>query len=100
MDEAHSTLWPVGLKNQSPHSSLQDRIDRANYFVSEYKSPYTVFIDNWINEFANLFRAWPDKFHMIDHNLKVIEKSEYGMSEDALINKDYLDLLLDKINNI
>ena len=95
IDEAHSTAWPVGLEKQLPHTSLQDRINRANYFVNKYNPPYHVFIDNWNNEFANLFRAWPDKFHCVDRTFKLISKSEYGMHEDALIDKDCIKVLME-----
>lgn len=96
IDEAHSDAWPLGLKDQPPaHKSFQERLDRANHFIKLYDPPYPVFVDNWNNEFADLFRAWPDKFHCVDRDLKVVAKSEYGKFEDALIDKDYIEVLND-----
>ena len=98
VDEAHSDAWPVALENQPPpQQSLKDRVDRAQYFIENYNPPYPVYIDNWNNEFAELFRAWPDKFYCVDRNLKVIAKSEYGTvgDKEALVVKDYIEVLED-----
>lgn len=99
VDEAHSSAWPRAIgsvdidKQTEPHNTFQDRIDRAKHFVAEYSPPYPVFIDNWNNEFAELFRAWPDQYHCVDSNLRLIAKSEYGAKKEATINKDYTVLL-------
>jgi hypothetical protein len=101
IDEAHSSGWPVGLSNQpEPQQTFEDRVSRANYFVNKYGSAYPVYIDNWTNEFAELFRAWPDKYHYVDRELNLIEKSEYGKYDhnEALIIKDYTMLLKEIIN--
>lgn len=94
IDEAHSSAWPVGLKEQpEPQQTFQERIDRANQFVNEYNPPYHVYIDGWDNKFELLFRAWPDKYHCVDSDLKVIAKAEYGEHIEAVVNKDYTVLL-------
>lgn len=101
IDEAHSSAWPIGLQNQpEPHKTFQDRINRAKLFIDNYNSPYPVYIDGWDNQFSDIFRAWPDKFHFIDKNLTILAKSEYGIGEkydgnkEALIIEDYTDLLM------
>jgi hypothetical protein len=99
IDEAHSSAWPVGLENQpDPHKSLEDRIERANKFVVNDNVSLPVYVDKWTNDFAEMYRAWPDKYHCIDAEFNIIAKSEYGNGEnngenDALIKVDCLDLI-------
>lgn len=99
IDEAHSTEWPMSvpiIDTPEPHKSFDDRCARANYFVTTYNPPYPVFIDKFDNEFANIFRAWPDKYYLIDKNLVVIAKSEYHQTEselEATIIDDCTDVL-------
>lgn len=96
IDEAHSDEWPVGLENQSTsHKNIQDRLNRANEFVINDKVPFPVYVDNWQNEFAELYQAWPDEYYHFNSDLKILTKSEYGTEEetDALIKLDCLDLV-------
>lgn len=96
IDEAHSSAWPMALDEQpEPNSSFQDRINRANQFVRQYDPPYDVYIDGWDNQFADTFRAWPDKYHCVNRNLRVVAKAEYGTKGDreAVVVQDYCDLL-------
>lgn len=98
IDEAHSSAWPMALDNQpEPQSIFQDRIDSANRFVSDYDPPYDVYIDGWDNVFANTFRAWPDKYHCVDENLKIVSKADYHGDDDgnkeAVVIEDYVVLL-------
>ena len=108
IDEAHTAAWPmgefwknkqlskIGIKEQAKgHETFAERCERANYFCDTFNPPYPVFIDGWDNQFAELFRAWPDKFHYVDKDLKVIARSEYGRegSKDALIVEDYTVIL-------
>jgi len=96
IDEAHSNAWPLGINNllgveePEPQKIFEDRVARANYFVENYHPPYTVMIDVWNNDFAEMFRAWPDKYHFIDDNFEIIAKSEYHTDgdNDALIMED------------
>jgi len=100
IDEAHSEAWPVGIETLNvlpvkPQRTFQDRIARAQYFVDNYKPPFTVYVDGWNNQFAELYRAWPDKYYCVDKDLKVIGKSEYNKegSEEALVVVDLIDFL-------
>jgi hypothetical protein len=94
IDEAHSINWPTGLKNTPlPQKNFEERLERANKFVIEDKVPFTVFVDKWENEFANKYKAWPDKYYCLDRDFKIIGKSQYGKSKDALINKDCCELI-------
>lgn len=94
INEAHSTLWPNGLKNTPlPQKSFEERVERANNFFREDNCPFIVLIDDWENNFDNKFRAWPDKYYCVNKDLKIIETSSYGNKKDALINKDCLDLI-------
>lgn len=83
IDEAHSTAWPravdslLNIESVESHSSIDDRINRAKYFLTKYKPPYKVYVDVWNNNFAELFHAWPDKYHCVDKNLALISKSTY-----------------------
>jgi hypothetical protein len=90
--EAHSELWPSGL-NILQQKDFEDRVTRANSFVKKENVPFNVLIDSWDNTYEQLFQSWPDKFYMIDTNLKIIAKSEYGNKKDALINLDYSELI-------
>ena len=112
INEAHSSAWPAGLPDQpEPQKCYNDRLDRAIKFSEEDCSRTSVnsctdnsCTDNSCTEsfilrvdesyfFDNTFRAWPDKYYLIDKQYKVIAKSEYGMKKDGLINVDCLDLL-------
>lgn len=101
IDEAHSTAWPMAIDTLlnvdkvEPQKTFEDRINRANYFVEKYNPPYPVYIDNWSNEFANLFMAWPDKYHFINKDLVILAKSEYFSEgkKEAVIMEDYTVLL-------
>lgn len=96
IDEAHSTAWPIGLINTpQPQKSFEDRCSRANDFVKTTNptESFIIKIDGWNNEFAETFRAWPDKYYLIDSQYKIIAKSEYGAKKDALINTDCCDLI-------
>lgn len=94
--EAHSSAWPVGLKNQpEPHHSFDDRIRRAHEFVAGQNPPFDVYIDGWDDAFEQRFRAWPDKYYFVDSGLRLMEQSEYGAKADALVNYDCLQLCRD-----
>jgi len=101
IDEAHSDGWPVGIETilnvpqPAAHKTFEDRVDRANYFVSTYKPPYPVYVDGWDNVFANTFQAWPDKFYCVDSTQTVVSKSSYHKEGDneAKIVVEYTDLL-------
>lgn len=96
IDEAHSTAWPLSInailnvEQPKPQQTFEDRIERANHFIQNYQPPYDVLIDGWDNQFAELFRAWPDKYHLVDKNMMVIAKSEYGIegAKEAVILED------------
>jgi hypothetical protein len=91
IDEAHSTKWPIGRDYQpEPHANLQDRIQRTIQFNETYKPPYPILIDNWNNDFANMYRCWPDQYILLDHNFVICAKSQY---DDAKIKQDCVDLL-------
>jgi hypothetical protein len=98
IDEAHSTAWPIGLeKTPLPQSSYEDRMQRAQSFSNQIPSDsFQLYIDGWDNQFAEKFRAWPDKYYCINNQYQVIAKSEYG---DALIKKECTDLILELIKN-
>lgn len=99
IDEAHSSAWPMyideilNVEQPKPQNKIQDRIKRAKYFINEYKPPYKIYVDTWKNEFAETYKAWPDKYYIIDENLTIIAKSEYnnhneGKNDDAKIIED------------
>ena len=103
IDEAHSTAWPIGLEDTpQPQKSFQERVERANKFMDLEKldEPFIIKIDGWDNLFAETFRAWPDKYYLIDKFYNVINKSEYGTEgdEDALIKTDCTELICNLIS--
>ncbi len=101
IDEAHTDKWPIPIDSlldveiAKPQQSFNDRIDRAQYFVKKYKPPFDVYVDGWDNKFAETFRAWPDKYHCVDPDLKLIAKSEYYTegNKDATIIVDVVDFI-------
>lgn len=96
IDEAHSTEWQIGLENHpSPHKNIQDRLERANNFVMSENVPFPVYVDNWQNEFAEIYQAWPDEYYHFNSDLIILAKSEYGAdnNSDALIKLDCFDLI-------
>lgn len=100
INKVHSLLWPVSPPNQTePQENIEDRLIRANNFVTQESVPFIVLVDTWSNEFAENYHAWPDKYVMIDNNLTILEMSKYGSEEntDAKIQLDSLDLVLELI---
>lgn len=101
IDEAHSTAWPMAINHllnveqPEPHKTFNDRLERVKQFMENYNPPYPVYVDNWDNEFAELFKAWPDKYHCINKNLQVVAKSEYHSDDkrEATIIEDCTDVL-------
>lgn len=97
IDEAHSSdTWPVGLKDAPlSHANIDERISRAKQFYDNEYPPFTTYIDTWSNSYAEIFRAWPDKYYCIDSNLQIEYMSEYGKvgKNNALIIKDCTKLI-------
>lgn len=92
IEEAHTTKWPLGFADHPPnHATFEDRILRANEFVSKFKEFKNVYVDGWTNDFEQVFQAWPDRFVLIDKDLIALEKSEYSL--DAVIIHDYADII-------
>ena len=108
IDEAHSDAWPMAIDIllnvplAKSHKTFQDRIDRAKYFKETYNPPFDLYIDGWNNEFAESFRAWPDKYYCINKDKKVIAKSEYNKhgSKEATVIVDvtiFIEELIDSL---
>jgi len=97
IDEAHSTSWPIGLKNTpTPQKTFDERIERAKkfYYDEKLENKYIkIMVDSWKNDFAETFRAWPDKFYLFDSDFKILAKSTYGSKHDAVIDIDCVDLI-------
>ena len=92
IEEAHTTKWPLGFKDHPEnHKTFEHRVERANEFVNKFSQFENVYIDGWSNDFENRYQAWPDKFVLVDSELKVLDKSEYSM--DAVIIRDYSDII-------
>ena len=101
--EAHSDAWPVGLKDQpTVQQSFQDRVERANRFAIEHKVPYDIYIDGWDDQFEQGFRAWPDRYFLVDlndHNPVITRTSTYNMKMDALVDYDCQELVYDLLKD-
>jgi hypothetical protein len=93
--EAHTNKWPLGMSTHpEQHKNFEERIKRANEFNMLY--PYfEVYIDTFDNKFENIYRAWPDKYVVINKERTIIGKSEYSF--DALVIYDYAKLINDLI---
>ena len=76
-----------------PHSDLNDRISRAKSLRDTKNIPFPIFVDNWTNDFDNLFRAWPDQYYFVDSDGKILAKSMYEYGK-AYVLEDCYDLLL------
>jgi hypothetical protein len=91
INEAHSHKWKIGMdKHPSPQQDFCERVCRAQDFLTKYKVPYDMYIDNWDNDYENAFHAWPDKYYLVGKDLKVLAKSEYG-TEGAMDGKLLVD---------
>jgi hypothetical protein len=98
--EAHSSAWPTGLDQQpEPQTCLMDRLRRANQFIAEDQPPFPVLVDTWADEFEKTFQAWPDKYYLIDRDMRVLAKSTYGTRADALIDVDCINLVREILAN-
>lgn len=92
IEEAHTVKWPLGFADHPlNHTTFEARVARANEFVAKFSQFTNVYVDAWTNDFENAFQAWPDRFVLIDPDLKILAKSEYSM--DALIVDDYADII-------
>ena len=92
IEEAHTVKWPLGFADHPiNHSTFEARVARANEFKAQFPQFENVYIDSWTNDFENTFQAWPDRFVLIDKDLKILAKSEYSMS--AVIIDDYADII-------
>ncbi len=92
IEEAHTQKWPLGFEDHPEnHKSFEHRVKRANEFKNKFTQFENVYVDSWTNDFEESFQAWPDKFVLIDENLKILEKSEY--SSDAIIINDYSNII-------
>lgn len=106
ISEAHSTAWPLAIEHLlnvskvEPQKSFDDRVNRANNFINNYNPPYKVYIDSWTNDYEQTFRAWPDKYYLIDNEYKICSKSEYhsDSEKEALVIED-CTLVLSKLLN-
>jgi hypothetical protein len=97
IDEAHSVDgWPVNLKDAPmSHTNIGERLERARKFIREEKPPFPVFVDTWSNSFAEIYRAWPDKYYCVNSDLLITHESEYGDSneDNALIKVDCTEVI-------
>lgn len=96
IEEAHTPAWPTGTITLGiPHTDQADRRSRAAAFAASIADAkhFKVVVDPWTNTFANRFRAWPDKYYLLDADNKVQQKSTYGATQDAVIDIDCVDLL-------
>ena len=92
--EAHSSAWPIGLEQQpEPQTCLLDRLNRATEFIAEDQPPFPVLVDTWADTFEQTFQAWPDKYYLIDRDMRVLAKSTYNTRSDALIDVDCINLI-------
>ena len=105
IDEAHSEdAWPISVDALldvhavQSHKCFQDRMDRAKYFIETYKPPFDVYIDNWTNDYAETFRAWPDQYCCVK-DLKMVAKSTYNKEGgvEATVDVDITDLIVQLI---
>jgi hypothetical protein len=96
IDEAHSNKWKIGLYDHPENQkNMNDRINRANEFNKLYPF-FNVYIDDWNNNFQNIFQSWPDQFYLINNDFIVINKSFY---KDAIIVEDYSDIIDKLLDN-
>jgi len=96
INEAHSSKWPIGRDYQpEPQKSIQERIDRAKEFKKLHDWPYEIFVDTWENKFEELFHAWPDKYYLLDRDLKIVAKSTYGTEahNDGVVEVDSTEII-------
>lgn len=94
IDEAHSSAWPIGLKDQpEPQKDMNERVQRANDFVLVESPPFPVYVDKWTNDYAETYHSWPDKYYCYDSTMTIVAMSEYGGKYDATINVDCVELI-------
>lgn len=97
IEEAHTPAWPTGLPTLgTPHTDFADRCDRARTFASAEvpHDRFAVYVDPWDNPFQTRYRAWPDRYVLLDAERKVVAKSTYNAHRDATIDVDCVDLIL------
>jgi hypothetical protein len=70
-----------------------DRMARAKEFIEEDQPPFPVYVDTWEDTFEQTFHAWPDKYYLIDRDMRILKKSTYGAQSDALIDEDCIQVV-------
>lgn len=106
IEEAHTNAWPIGRSHQPDnHKSHEDRMNAAKDFINvtldfktrpELMKYFEVYVDIFPeNAYELRFRAWPDKYYLLDANRTVLKKSEYNHDTmvDGLIIEDWLNLV-------
>lgn len=106
IEEAHTNAWPIGRSHQPEnHKSQEDRMNAAKDFVQnvlnyeinpKLKEYFEIYVDIFPeNAYELRFRAWPDKYYLLDNNRNVVKKSEYNHNEniDGLIIEDWLNII-------
>lgn len=92
IEEAHTKKWPIGFTDHPEnHKTFENRVDRANEFVSKFPEFKNVYVDGWTNDFEQTYQAWPDRFVLVNEDLIILEKSEY--STNAIIINDYANII-------
>ena len=92
IEEAHTKKWPLGFTDHPDnHNIFENRVSRANDFAKRFNQFENVYIDGWDNNFEETYQAWPDRFVLIDNDLKILEKSEYSMN--VIIINDYVNII-------
>jgi len=68
VDDAHTSEWPAGVKNQpEPHANQADRERHAQSFAAEHiVSPVmSIMVDGWDNAMDNACGLWPDTAYQV-----------------------------------
>jgi type I thyroxine 5'-deiodinase len=89
ISEAHAQdEWPLGVKycfNQP--KTIEDRLEIARNFVSEFKFELPMLVDTMANEFDTRFAAWPERFYIVQNNELVLvgePTTEFGFDRTQL----------------
>lgn len=95
IDEAHAIdEWPIGNSAgviNFKHKSLKDRIGYALKFKKENKVNIPVYIDNFENDFKNIYKSWPFRAIIIKDEKLVYNSTPVESEYNIIEIYDFLD---------
>lgn len=89
--------WPIGHHYRIPqHKTIDDRIEMAKQFVSEFHWRIPTFVDSMKNDFNTIYSAWPDNAYVIkDGKLAYFSRLNADGTRNTFFTEYIIPMLVD-----